>query len=88
MTGYMFVKYVADSDSLGIALMNSDAVETAIENGSLKGKLGDTLSSSVRITEGQEGLQKFLLCEDEDLFPEMKYMVKLELPKQHAEQRP
>jgi len=84
--GYMFVKYVVSPDSLGIALMDGDVVERAIEKGSLKGKVekhGQSLS--VRITEGQERLRKFILRKDKELFPEMKYVKKLELPNKTSE---
>ena len=88
-SGYMFVKYVVRPDSLGIALMDCDVVETAIEKGSLKGKVekhGESLS--VRITEEQEKLRKFILQKDKELFPEMKYVKKLVLPKQRSDQTP
>ena len=80
ITGYMFVKYVVSPGFLGIALMDSEAAETAIKQGSLKGIVKEEdKSSSVRITEGQEKLQKFILRKDKELFPEMKYVKKLEL---------
>ena len=86
-TGYLFVKYVVGPASLGIALMDSDVAERAIKEGSIKGKLeeGDK-SSSVHITEGQETLQKFILRNDKELFPEMKYLQKLELPNKRSDQ--
>jgi uncharacterized Zn ribbon protein len=82
----MFVKYVVSPDSLGIALMDSDAVETAIKQGALKGKVekhGESLS--VRITEGREKLQGFILREDKELFAETEYVKKLILPSKHGE---
>lgn len=89
ITGYMFIKYVVSASSLGIALMDSNIVETAIKKGSLKGKVEkDAGSSSVRITEGQEKLRKFILRKDKDIFPEMKYVKKLELPNKRSEQTP
>ena len=88
-TGYMFVKYVVGPASLGIALMDSNVAETAIKKGWLKGRVeeGDN-SSSVRIKEGQEKLQKFILRKDKELFPEMQYVQKLELPNKRPEQTP
>ena len=88
-SGYMFVKYGVNPDSLGIALMDCDVVETAIEKGSLRGKVekhGESLS--VRITEGQEKLRKFILRNDKKLFPEMKYVKKLVLPNERSDQTP
>jgi hypothetical protein len=88
-TGYMFVKYVVSPASLGIALMDSAAAETAIKKGSLKGIVeeGDK-SSSVRITEKQKKLRKFILHKDKELFPEMNCLQKLELPNKRSEQSP
>ena len=81
ITGYMFIKYVVSPSSLGIALMDSKVAETAIKKGSLKGKVEkDAGYSSVRITEEQKKLRKFILRKDKELFPEMKYVKKLELP--------
>ena len=85
ITGYIFVKYVVSSSSLGIALMDSEIVEKAIKNGSLKGKLKkDKWSFSVHITEGQKKLQGFIRQKDKELFPEMKYLQKLKLPNQSS----
>jgi hypothetical protein len=87
ITGYMFMKYVVSSDSLGIAFMDSGLVEKGIKDGALKGKVEKgNWSSSVRITEGQKKLQKFILRNDKTLFPEMKYLPKLKLPN-HSSRR-
>ena len=87
ITGYMFIKYRVSSGSLGIALMDSKVAEKAIKKGLLKGEVKKSdWSSSVRITEGQEKLQKFILRKDNELFPEMKYLQKLELPNKRSEQ--
>ena len=89
ITGYMFIKYVVSPGSLGIALMDSKVAETAIKKGSLKGKVKkDGGSSSVRITEGQKKLRKFILREDKELFPEIKYVKKLDLPNTRSEPTP
>ena len=87
ITGYMLIKYVVNPRSLGIALMDSKVIESAIKKGSLKGRVEkDHASSSVNITEGQEKLQKFILRKDKELFPEMKYVKKLELHNIYSEQ--
>ncbi len=80
-TGYMIIKYLPGPESLGIALMDRTAAENAIKKGSVKGKVTrGELSSSVRITEGQEELRKFVVGADKELFPEMNYVRKLRLP--------
>lgn len=81
MNGYIFVKYIVDQESLGIALMNSEVVVSAIEGGSLQGKVEkDKFFSSIHITEGQKKLQQFILHNDKALFPEIKHLPKLKLP--------
>ena len=85
-TGYMFVKYSITSDGLGLGFMNSNVVEKSIEAGTLKGKVekGKWISL-VTITEGSKKLQKFILKNDKTLFPEMKYLPKLNLPEHKME---
>ena len=39
ITGYIFVKYIVISDSLGIAFMDSEAAKKVIKSGALKGKV-------------------------------------------------
>ncbi len=81
ITGYMFVKYTVRPDSLGIAIMNSEVAEKAIKEKVLKGIVEKAKwFSSVRITAGQKKLQEFILRKDKELFPEMKFMLKLILP--------
>lgn len=89
ITGYMFVKYIASPDSLGLALMDSEVAEEAIKMGPLKGQVKKgNWSSLVHIQEGQKGLQEFIVRKDEELFPEMKYLSRLELPNHRSEQTP
>ena len=89
ITGYMFIKYMVRSGSLGIAFMDSEVAEKAIKRGSLKGKVKKVnWSSSIRITEGQKNLQEFILRKDKELFQEIKYFPKLELPNRRSEQTP
>jgi len=79
--GYMFVKYKVSQDSLGIALMGYEVAKNAIKDGTLKGQVKEgNLTSSVLITEGQKKLQEFILRKDKELFPEMIYLQKLQLP--------
>jgi hypothetical protein len=80
-TGYIFVKYIVNSDTLCIALMDNDVAEKAINDGSIKGKAKPgNRSSSVHITAGQKKLQEFILQKDKDLFSEIKCLPKLKLP--------
>ncbi|MFH2047712.1 MAG: hypothetical protein ABIK92_21515 [Pseudomonadota bacterium] len=79
--GYMFVKYTVSQRSFGIAFMDNDVVGQAINDGLLNGVVKkEKWSSSVRITEEQQKLQKFILKKDKELFREMKYFPKLILP--------
>ena len=81
--GYLFVKYIVGSDSLGIALMDSGVVEKAITEGALNGNVKkEKWSVSVHITEGGKKLQEFVREKDKALFPEMEYLQKLKLPNQ------
>ncbi|GMQ97389.1 MAG: hypothetical protein BMS9Abin15_1106 [Gammaproteobacteria bacterium] len=83
--GYLFIKYTVGPDSLGIALMNNGMVKEAIKAGSLKGKINEgRWSSSAYITEDQSKLRKFVLRNDKELFPEMKYLPRLKLPNQQG----
>lgn len=85
-SGYLFIKYDAKGDKLGIALMDSDAVETAIERGSLQGEVKKAnWTSTVRITAAETDLQQFVLRHDKELFPEMKYLPRLHLPPMPSE---
>jgi hypothetical protein len=78
VTGYMVIKYQVSPLSLGIALMDATAVETAIKSGSVKGKVvRGHMVRSISITEDQEKLRIFVLRGDAQLFPEMNFVKKL-----------
>jgi len=65
--------------------MNNGVVKEAIKAGFLKGRVNEgSLSSSAHITEGQNKLREFILRNDKELFPEMKFMPKLELPNEQG----
>ena len=84
--GFIFVKYAVSSDSLCIALMDSNVAEKAINDGALKGKVKHgKWGSSVHITEGQKKLQEFILQKDKELFPELTCWPKLKLPNKRSE---
>lgn len=79
--GYMIVKYKATLDTLGIGFMDGRVVEKAIEAKELNGsvKKGKWFST-IRITENPKKLQAFVMESDKELFPEMQYLKKLNLP--------
>lgn len=74
--GYLFVKYIVNSESFGIALVNSKEVRKAIKNSTLKGEL----KNGIWITEEQLLLQEFFLEKDKILFPDMQFLKKLKPP--------
>ncbi len=80
--GFIFVKYSTSGDSLILSLMETQAVEDAIRDGSLKGVIErqDRWSSSVRVTEEQKKLQTFVLKKDRELFKESAPLRRLDLP--------
>ena len=79
--GYIFVKYSVEGEKLGISLMSSEVVETAIKNGSLKGIAENGgWTSSPHITAEQKQLREFVLKNDKELFTEKSYLTKLILP--------
>jgi hypothetical protein len=85
-SGYMLIKYQATAEKLGMSLMDNDAVEAAIEEGKLQGQVKkEKWTSSVQITAGQEELQQFVLSHDKELFGEIKYIPRLNLPPMPSE---
>jgi hypothetical protein len=79
--GYLFVKYEVKDAGLEISLMDMDAVEKAIKDGSLSGEIKEGgLLSSVHITDTPEKLQQFVLKNDKELFPEKSQLHRLNLP--------
>jgi len=79
--GYLFVKYRVKENQLGIALMKAKPVESAIQKGRLKGEITKAQwTSSIRMMETPERLRDFFRKNDKDLFEELKYLKRLELP--------
>lgn len=78
--GFIFVKYILKKNAFGVAIMNSDGIVKAIEDGTLKGKVEKSkMDYSIFITEEQAKLQQFIIKNDRLLFPEINYLTKLEL---------
>jgi len=83
ISGYMLAKYEVIDDSFGIALMDNNVTENAIQDGIIKGKvIKDKWITSVHITEEEKNLQEFILLKNKELFREFKYLQKLKLPNQ------
>jgi hypothetical protein len=77
--GYLFVKYTIDEKGLGICIIDMNVVEKAIAAGEIKGEIiKEGTSSSVRIKDEPENLRTFVKKRDQELFPEMQYMSKLQ----------
>jgi hypothetical protein len=71
--GYLFVKYQVEGERIGLGLLRTDAVETAIREGRIQGKI-DRNPSSVQLTDTSEKLQEFVRMNDAALFEELKWM--------------
>ncbi|MFH1156723.1 MAG: hypothetical protein V1793_23210 [Pseudomonadota bacterium] len=79
--GYMLIRYRVEPGRLGIAMMDNVPLEKAIRSGAIAGSVEkEKWASSIRITEGQTKLQSFILGNDSQLFPELKYLKRLDLP--------
>jgi hypothetical protein len=76
--GYLFLKYQVAGERIGLGLIRSDAVETAIREGGIQGRIEDTqIPSSTRLTDSSEHLREFVQKHDADLFEELKWMDRL-----------
>jgi hypothetical protein len=71
--GYLFVKYQAEGERIGLGLIRSDEVEKAIREGKLRGRI-DQKPPSVRLTESSEQLREYVQRQDAALFEELKWM--------------
>ncbi len=73
--GYLIVKYRFSGKGLGISLMNTDVVKSAVKSGELGGKIEKRgWLNTVVVTETGERLRRFIGANDGELFPEMKYL--------------
>ena len=87
--GYLFIKYQVDEDRIGLGLIRSEAVEQAIKNGLIRGKVDETQKSkSAQLTDSSEQLREFVEKHDAVLFEELKWMDRLDLSKGHARASP
>ncbi|MBI5591580.1 MAG: hypothetical protein HY881_13980 [Deltaproteobacteria bacterium] len=80
--GYLFVKYQVAGERIGLGLVRSDAVEKAIREGRIRGRIKDKqTSASLRLTDSSEKLREFVQEHDAVLFEELKWMNRLDLSK-------
>ena len=87
ITGYLFVQYRREHDALAISIADSRVFEEAVEGGVLQGVLKpkNKLFGSVRITAAATELQRFLMENDDRLFPEYQRVRRLPLPGEERE---
>jgi len=79
--GYLFVKYRIEGDRLCVSLASNRAWEAAVAEGRIQGRLDRKKGvRSVHITEGPEGLRRFVREQDRRLFPEESCLQRLRLP--------
>jgi hypothetical protein len=80
--GYIFVKYRIEGDRLCVSFPASRVWADAVSDGSVQGRLDRKKGyTSVHITEGRNGLQRFVREQDEKLFPEESCLQRLRLPR-------
>jgi hypothetical protein len=79
--GYLFVKYEVRGDVLEISLMDNEAAEKAIQEGSLKGEIiSAKWFSTAHIMEEKDALQQFVAKHNEELFKEKSPLHRLNPP--------
>ncbi|MCP4021209.1 MAG: hypothetical protein GY729_05160 [Desulfobacteraceae bacterium] len=85
--GYIVVKYEHENDTFGIALMENDVVEQALQNGRLSGKIKKSKwSSTVYIVDDSNKLRQFVKENDKKLFLKMEFLKRLELEETISDQ--
>ncbi len=79
--GYLFVKYRIEGGRLCLSLVSDKGFEEAILAGRLRGNVRkEKYGSTVFITEGQKGLQRFVRENVQELFPDESCLTPLRLP--------
>ncbi len=82
---YLTVNYVIADGRLGIALMDNDPVIAAIGSGRLAGSVTkEGWFTSVRVRAESEDWRRFVGAEHESLFPEVKFLDRLQPPSASA----
>jgi hypothetical protein len=81
-TGYLFVKYQILGERIGFGLIRSDAVEKAIRENGILGKIDETQKpAAIRLTDSSGKLRAYFQQHDAALFEELKWMNRLDLSK-------
>ena len=76
--GYLFIKYHISGDRLGIAMLQSEAIQKVIQDGSLKGEISHgQWTSNIRITDSSKRLKAYFREHDNALFEDMKFLNRL-----------
>ena len=79
---YIFMKYEISEKGLGLAFMDSSVIEKAIADNVLAGRVKqDGHVSSVHLSDTSNNLQQFVREHEQALFPEMKFLPRLVLPR-------
>ena len=82
ITEYLFLKYEISKKGLGLAFLDPSVIEKAIADNVLAGRVEqDGYVSSVRLSDTSIKLQQFVRDNDRALFPEMKSLPRLVLPR-------
>ena len=82
---YLTVNYRIADGRLGIGLMDNDPVTAAIGSGELAGTVTkEGWFTSVRVSAEPEDWQRFVSAQHEALFPELKYLDRLQPPSASA----
>ncbi len=83
--GYLFIKYQVVGERIGLGLIRSEAVEKAIKEGLIKGKVDETQKfKSAQLTDSSEQLREFVEKHDAELFEQFQWMNRLDFSKSHA----
>lgn len=80
--GYVFYKYEVKDKKLGLAfLINSGVLDQAIKDKSLRGEIPtDKDKAATHITASQQELRQYIIQHEKELFEEMIFISRLELP--------
>lgn len=79
--GYLLIKYEITAKGLGIALMDPGVVENGIAAGEVAGRVEQSGQfTAIKLTDSPQGLQQYFRDNDKALFPDAKFLPRLELP--------
>ncbi len=79
---YIFMKYKISEKGLGVAFMDPSLIEKAVTDSVLAGRVEkEGYVSSVHLSDTSKKLQQFVRENEQALFPEMKFLPRLVLPR-------